>query len=140
MLYRFDVTFAFIDYFALLVSVLNFTSILAFCTLHCRCLLVAVANGITEINCTTLKNYYYVFSHTKKTRATSSFSQHVLANRATDFLLETADDSWKLSLRRSVPFPWCAPALNLSLYSRGSLGIVKLNSCAIKQILFQSMI
>lgn len=39
MLYRFNVTFAFINYFALLVSILNFTSILAFCALRYRCLL-----------------------------------------------------------------------------------------------------
>jgi hypothetical protein len=39
MLYRFNVTFAFIDYFALLVSVLKFTSIQAFCALRYRRLL-----------------------------------------------------------------------------------------------------
>jgi len=38
-MYRFNVTFAFIDYFALRVSILNFTSILAFSTLRYRCLL-----------------------------------------------------------------------------------------------------
>jgi len=34
ILYRFNVTFGFVDYIALIVSVLNFTSIVAFCALH----------------------------------------------------------------------------------------------------------
>jgi hypothetical protein len=44
-------------------------------------------------------------------RATSLFPQCVLANQATDFLLETENASWKLRLHCGVQFPWYVLAL-----------------------------
>jgi len=74
---------------------------------------VALASDITEISCTTLKNCYSVFSHTRHVWPTSPFPPCVLANWAAGFLLKTGDTSWKLQLCYSVLFLLCVltPAL-----------------------------
>lgn len=107
MLFRLYVTFVFIDYFFMLGSVFSFTSFLVFWAQHYWCLLDKwhFASDITEISCTTLKNCYRIFSHTRKMWPTSPFPQCVLANWATGFLLKTVDASWKLQLCCNVQFP-----------------------------------
>ena len=82
---------------------------------------MAVVNDITEIKCTTLKNCYHVFSHTKKLWPNSPLPQYVLANCATDFLLKTGDTSCKLQIPCGLQFPWCKLALRMLKKQSNSL-------------------
>jgi hypothetical protein len=72
-----------LNYFIMLISVFNFTSFLVFCALHYRCSLDKWQLPVT-LQCTTLKSWYHVFSHSKKMQATGKLPQCALANQATD--------------------------------------------------------
>jgi hypothetical protein len=99
------VAFVFIDWFIMLVSVLNSNSFLVSCLPHYRCLPLKWQLWVTlqKINAQHHKKCCHIFGQTKKMRANSP-----LANRATGFLLEKGEASWKLQFCCGVQFPRCA--------------------------------